>query len=281
MSLDTRAQDRSKQRALITGASSGIGAAFARRLGHEGFGLMLVARRRDRLETLAHQIEREANVAVEALVADLARSDDLAVVEARVAQDPALAILVNNAGFAPSGRFQQTDPALLEAMIQVHVVAVTRLTRAALPHMLARDRGTIINVSSTSAYLADPGSIFNTYAGTKAFVIGFTVGLQEDVQGTGVRIQALCPAWTRTEILEAAGRAWDIPDEYTMPPDQVVDASLAALRLGELVCCPSLHNAELLTQRDQLGNTIFGSTNTTGTLAPRYRSPARESSPTG
>jgi short-subunit dehydrogenase len=164
-------------------------------------------------------------------------------------------------------------------MIRVHVVAMVRLTRAALPRMVARDRGSIVNVSSTSAFLADPGSIFNTYAGTKAFVIGFTVGLQEDVQGTGVRIQALCPAWTRTEILEAAGRPWDIPDAYTMTPDQVAEASLAGLRLGELVCCPSLHDAELLTQLDQLRNTIFSRTNTTGALAPRYRSTEHDSSP--
>jgi short-subunit dehydrogenase len=119
----------------------------------------------------------------------------------------------------------------------------------------------------------DPGSIFNTYAGIKAFIITFTVGLEEDVRGTGVRVQALCPAWTRTEILEAAGRPWDIPDEYTMMPDQVVEASLVGLRLGELVCCPSLHDAELLTQLDQLKDTIFGSTNTTGTLALRYAGP--------
>jgi short-subunit dehydrogenase len=137
--------------------------------------------------------------------------------------------------------------------------------------MLALDRGTIVNVSSTAAFLADAGSIFNTYAATKAFTIAFTVGLFEDIRGTGVRLQALCPAWTRTEILEAAGRPWDIPDEYTMLPDQVVEASLAGLRLGELVCCPSLHDVELLAQLDQLKNTIFGSTNTTGTLAPRYR----------
>lgn len=261
------------RRALITGASSGIGAAFARRLGREGYDLVLVARRADRLETLARQIRGETDVDVEVLVADLARPSDLQVVEERAAQDQGLEMLINNAGFAVNTRFQQTDPALLEAMIRLHVVAVMRLSRAALPQMLARDRGNIVNVSSTSAFLADPGSIFNTYAGTKAFVIAFTVGLHEDVRGTGVRIQALCPAWTRTEILEAAGRPWDVPDEYTMMPDQVVDASFVGLQLGELVCCPSLRDDEQLTQLDQLKNAIFGSTNTTGTLAPRYASP--------
>jgi short-subunit dehydrogenase len=155
-------------------------------------------------------------------------------------------------------------------MIQLHVTAVMRLTGAALPRMLAQDRGTVVNVSSTAAFLADPGSIFNTYAATKAFMISFTVGLQEDIRGTSVRLQALCPAWTRTEILEAAGRPWDIPEEYTMMPDQVVEACLVGLSLGELVCCPSLHDPGLVTQLDDLKDTIFHSTNTTGTLAPRY-----------
>lgn len=267
-------------RAIITGASSGIGTAFAHRLGREGYDLILVARRRDRLLTLAHQIEREAGVSVEVMAADLTRPGDLRALAERADQDPALEMLVNSAGFALNSRFQQTDPALLEAMIGLHVVAVMRLTRAALPRMLERDRGTIVNLSSSSAFLPDPGSIFNTYVGTKAFILAFTVGLYEDVRGTGVRIQALCPAWTRTEILEAAGRPWDIPDEYTMMPDQVVEASLAGLRLGELICCPSLHDAELLIQLDQLGNRIFGSTNTTGTLAPRYLSPESETGTT-
>lgn len=262
---------RIPSRALITGASSGIGAAFAHRLAREGHDLILVARRRDRLETLTRQIEQETDASVEVIAADLARPQDLHSLEVRVARDDALEILVNNAGFAPNSRFQQTNPVHLEDMIRLHAVAVTRLTRAALPRLLAHDRGTIINLSSTSAFLSDPGSIFNTYAATKAFVIAFTVGLAEDVRGTGVRVQALCPAWTRTEILEAAGRAWDVPDEYTMRPEQVVDASLAGLRLGELICCPSLDDAGLLTQLNQLMDTIFGHTNTTGRLAPRYR----------
>lgn len=273
MSAETQLQDTYNRRALITGASSGIGAAFARRMAREGHNLTLVARRRDRLYTLAHQIEREAGVAVEILVADLTQPADLRAVEECVAQDTTLDMLVNNAGFAPSGRFQHTDPAQLEAMISVHAVAVMRLTRAALPGMLARDCGNIVNVSSTAAFLPDPGSIFNTYAGTKAFVISFTVGLHEDVRGTGVKVQALCPAWTRTEIFESAGRAWDVPDEYTMMPDQVVEASLGGLRLGELICCPSLHDAEVLSRVEHLKDALFNSTNTTGQLAPRYVSP--------
>jgi short-subunit dehydrogenase len=265
--------------ALITGASAGLGAAFAQRLGREGYDLVLVARRRDRLLALAQQIAGETGVAVEVLVADLAQPQDLQVVAERVAEDAALEMLVNNAGFSVNRRFQQTDLTLLEAMIRVHIVAVTRLSRTALPRLLARDRGSIVNVVSTAAFLADPGSIWNTYAATKAFVITFTVGLHEDLRSTGVCVQALCPGWTRTEILERAGRPWDVPEDYTMQPDQVVEASLVGLRLGELVCCPSLHDAALLTQLDQLKDTIFGYTNTTGRLAPRYGRAAGQTDP--
>jgi short-subunit dehydrogenase len=192
-------------------------------------------------------------------------------VEERVAGDTALEVLVNCAGFGVNSRFQQTDLAVLEAMVGLHVVAPLRLTHAALPGMLARDHGSIINVASVAAYLADPGSIWNTYAATKAFAITFTIGLYEDVRATGVHVQALCPGWTRTEILEAGGRAWDVPDEYTMRPEQVVEASLDGLRRGEVVCCPSLQNDALLRELDRVKDAIFNQANTTGSLAKRYR----------
>ena len=270
-----------RRRALVTGASAGIGAAFAQRLAREGYDLVLVARRRNRLEALRQQIAHGSGVSVEVLVADLAHPRDLHAVAERVAGDTALEMLVNNAGFGIDRRFQKTDIALLEAMIGVHVVAVTRLTHAALPALLARDRGSIVNVASVAAFLADPGSIWNTYAATKAFVITLTVGLLEDVRGTGVRVQALCPGWTRTEILDRAGRPWDVPEEYTMQPEQVVEASLEGLRLGELVCCPSLHDATLLTHYNEIKDTIYGRANTTGQLAARYGCQAGETAPLG
>jgi uncharacterized protein len=264
-------QTRAPRRALIIGASSGIGAAFARRLGAEGYDLVLVARRRDRLQELAQEIERVSNARVEVLAADLVQPHDLRQMEEHVAGEGTLEILVNCAGFGVNSRFQQTDLVVLEAMVRLHVVAPLRLTHAALPGMLARDRGCIINVASVAAFLADPGSIWNTYAATKAFVVTFTVGLYEDVRATGVHVQALCPGWTRTEILEAGGRAWDVPEAYTMQPEQVVEASLDGLRRGELVCCPSLHDDALLQELERAKDAIFYQANTTGTLARRYR----------
>jgi short-subunit dehydrogenase len=175
--MHTDDRSRTARRALIAGASSGIGAAFARRLGAEGYDLVLVARRRDRLAALAHEVEAAAGVGVEVIAADLAQPHELRLVEERTMGDEALEILVACAGFGVNSRFQQSDPAVLEAMIRLHTVAPMRLTRAAFPRMLARDRGSIINVASTAAFLADPGSIWNTYAATKAFVVTFTAGL--------------------------------------------------------------------------------------------------------
>ena len=259
------------RRAFVTGASSGIGAAFARRLGAEGYDIILVARRRDRLQALAQEIEGISSARVEVIAADLAEPHDLRRVEERVAKEEALELLVNCAGFGVNSRFQQTDPAVLEAMVRLHVVAPLRLTHAALPGMLARNHGSIINVASVAAFLADPGSIWNTYAATKSCLLTFTVGLYEDVRATGVQIQALCPGWTRTEILEAGGRAWDVPEAYTMQPEQVVEASLDGLRRGELVCCPSLRDDTLLRELSRVKDAVFNQANTTGTLAIRYR----------
>jgi short-subunit dehydrogenase len=242
-------------------------------LGAEGYDLLLVARRRDRLRELAQEIESVSNVRLEVIAADLAQPHDLRRVEERVAKDEAIEMLVNCAGFGVNSRFQQTDLAVLEAMVRLHVVAPLRLTHAALPGMMARDHGTIINVASVAAFLADPGSIWNTYAATKAFVVTFTEGLYEDVRATGVHVQALCPGWTRTEILEAGGRAWDVPEAYTMQPEQVVEASLDGVRRGELVCCPSLHDDTLLQELKRAQDAIYSQANTTGTLARRYRHP--------
>jgi short-subunit dehydrogenase len=268
--MDAHDRSRTARRALIAGASSGIGAAFAQRFGAAGYDLALIARRRDRPDALAHEIEGASGVSVEAVVADLAQAQDLRRVEERIMQDDALELLVNCAGFAVISPFHLTDPALLEAMIRLHTVAPMRLTDAALPGMRARDRGSIINVASSGAFLANPDSIWNTYAATKAFVLTFTEGLHEDLSGTGVHVQALCPGWTRTEILQSARRPWDKPDEVTMTPEQVVEASLDGLRRGELICCPGLHDEALLVRLKQAKDAIFNEMNTTGTLARRY-----------
>ncbi|MDQ3699285.1 MAG: SDR family NAD(P)-dependent oxidoreductase, partial [Chloroflexota bacterium] len=181
-----------------------------------------------------------------------------------------LALLVNNAGFTHATRFARLEPDAIEAMIRVHVVALVRLTRAALPGMLARGAGAVINVSSMLGFWPVPLGAGLTYAATKAFVTAFSRGLDREVARRGVRVQTLCPGWTRTELLERAGRPWDIPEAATMTPEAVVEASLAGLRLGEAVCLPSVHDPALLDHLDALAADLLAAAGSTGTTAPRY-----------
>ena len=228
---------RTRRRALVTGASSGLGAAFAEALARRGFDLVIVARRRERLEALADELRDRCEVAVQVLVADLTQAADLQAIESHVASDAALTILVNNAGFGTIGRFAALDPDRDEAEVRLNVLALSRLTRAALPGMIARGLGGIINVSSVTALL--PGPYHATYGATKAFVNSFTEALHEELHGTGVRVQALCPGFTRTEFQERAGVASrNVPSFAWMTPEYVVEASLIGLRRGTLVCVP-------------------------------------------
>jgi uncharacterized protein len=225
-------------RALVTGASSGIGEAFARRLAAQGTALVLVARREDRLEALA----KELDVAVEVLAADLADADDLRRVEARAAAatDP-IDLLVNNAGFGTTGPFHTLDVEREEEELRVNVLAVVRLSRAALPGMVERKQGAVVNVSSLAAFQPDPGNA--VYGATKAFVLSFSEALAEEVRKTGVRVQCLCPGYTRTEFQTTAEYETSrIPKAVWQTPEQVVDASLAALDRGKVLCIPGPHN---------------------------------------
>ena len=183
--------------ALVTGASSGIGAAFAERLARDGYDLILVARRRERLEALAEHLRAVHGAGASVLAADLSRAGELAAVEQRLAEETALALLVNNAGFGGYMPFKDLDPDRAEELIGVQVIAVTRLTRAALPGMLARGRGAIVNVSSRLAFSGPLGSPplpkRATYAAAKAYINTFTQILADELAGTGVQVQALCP----------------------------------------------------------------------------------------
>lgn len=225
--------------ALVTGASSGIGAAYAERLAQEGYGLVLVARREARLRALAEALREQHGVEVEVLRADLARSDDLARVEARLATLPDLRLLVNNAGFGLAGTFAEKDVAGMDAMIRVHVLAAVRLTRAALPMMLAQGRGAIVNVSSLVAFYPMSGSVI--YGATKSYLNAFTEALHQELMGTGVRVQALCPGFTRTEFQAAADVSTEgIPDVAWMAPEAVVARSLRDLHNGRVISVPGL-----------------------------------------
>jgi short-subunit dehydrogenase len=225
--------------ALITGASSGIGRAFADRLATDGYALILVARRRERLEAVAGEL-RAGGARVEVLAADLADPAGLQTVEKRLAAGD-IAMLVNNAGFAAYGPFVEMDPDVAEQQIALHCTALVRLTRAALPAMVTRGAGAVVNVSSNLAF---SGSIRlerpkrATYAGTKAFINAFTQILAQELEGTGVKVQALCPALVRSEFHDrVGGRPPGIP---ATEPSDIVRASIAGLALGEVLCVPTL-----------------------------------------
>ncbi|MCX8073646.1 MAG: SDR family oxidoreductase [Candidatus Binatia bacterium] len=223
-----------RQKALVTGASAGIGAAFAARLARDSFDLILVARDQKRLEARAKELKQEHGVEVDVLPADLTKPAQCAQVE-KAARG--LDLLVNNAGFGTFGSFWKLDIEREEEEIRLNVVALVRLTHAALPSMVERGQGAIINVSSLASFQPMP---FNaTYGATKAYVTSFTEALAEELRGTGVKVQALCPGFTRTEFQQRAGlHVSRLPAFLWMSPEEVVDASLAALRQGQVVVVP-------------------------------------------
>jgi short-subunit dehydrogenase len=230
----------SKGTAVVTGASSGIGAVYADRLAHRGYDLVLVARDQARLDDLAARLRAEAGVAVEVLRADLSRRDDIRRVEVRL-QGGDVVALVNNAGIAVAGPTVDMDPDSLEAMVQLNVIAATRLARAVAPGLAARGRGDIINIASVAGLRGDQPSISVGYSASKAYILAFSEGLGSELAPRGVRVQAVLPGVTRTEIWEKGGIDVDtMPAEIIMDTADMVDAALAGLDLGEGVTIPSL-----------------------------------------
>lgn len=226
--------------ALVTGASAGIGREFCRQLAARGHDLIVVARDGTRLQALAAELIERHGVTVEVLVADLARDADVDRVVERIAQADSLALLVNNAGFGTTGSVATAPPGPQEQMLRVHVLAPMRLTRAALPGFLGRRRGAVVNVSSVASFIYSPGSV--NYCASKAYLTTFTEGLALELEGTGVRAQALCPGFTRTEFHQRMGPdAGSRPKSMWMTAESVVRASLAQLdRNGPVICVPGL-----------------------------------------
>jgi short-subunit dehydrogenase len=238
------ARGRSRGLAVVTGASSGIGEAFALELARRRYDLVVVARRRRRLERLARALREEWGARTEVLPADLTRPTGLRAVEGRLETEPRLRLLVNDAGLGDFGPFWKSERAREDAEIRLNVLAVVRLTHAALPGMVRRRRGAVINVSSTAAFAPCPN--FATYGATKAFVNCFTEALHEELRGSGVLVQALCPGLTHTEIFDRAKvDTSGLPRFLWMEPDAVVEESLSALERGETVCVPGLGNRAL------------------------------------
>jgi short-subunit dehydrogenase len=232
-------------RALITGASAGIGACFARALARRRYDLILVARRLGRLEALARELEEGFGVRAEALPADLTAEADLARVRERIGEAE-LDLLINNAGFGAPGRFWETDLAVQDSMHRLHVIATVQLTHAALRGMTARNRGAIINVSSVAGF-AQGGS--TSYSATKAWMNSFTEGLYLELKraGSPVRVQALCPGFTYSEFHDVARMDRSlVPKSWWMEAEEVVAASLAGLERGELFVVPGLRYKALV-----------------------------------
>ena len=220
--------------ALITGPTSGLGAGYARRFARDGYDLVLVARDIARLEDLAVELRAANGIDVEVLAADLSVADDRYRVVQRLAAG--VRVLVNNAGFGTSGEFWTTDPALLQRQLDVNVTAVMHLTRAALPPMLEAGAGSVINIASVAGLLSGRGS---TYSASKAWVVFFSEGLANGLDGTGVGVHAVCPGFVRTEFHQRAGiEMASIPAPLWLTVDDVVSESLADIDKGKVVSIP-------------------------------------------
>jgi uncharacterized protein len=225
--------------ALISGASSGIGAIYADRLAHRGYDLVLVARNRQRLEIVGAEIGRRTRRKIEVLAADLTDPAGLAMVEWELRTNPRIDMLVNNAGIGATAPLLGSELDRMSQMIALNVGAITRLTYAAAPPFVARGVGTIINIASIDA--VHPEILNGVYAGTKAFVLAFSRSLHHELNGKGVRIQVVLPGATATDFWGIAGTPVEqLPAELVMPAGEMVDAALAGLDQGELVTLPSL-----------------------------------------
>ena len=225
--------------ALITGASSGIGAVYADRLARRGYDLILVARNAERLGTLATKLTDETSRSVEILVADLTYPADRSRVEKVLRTDASITLLLNNAGVGATAPLLQSDIGKMDAMIALNVSVPTYLAYAVAPAFVARGTGTIINIASIVAIA--PELLNGVYGGSKAFVLAFSQSLHHELAGKGIRIQAVLPGATATEFWNLAGMpVANLPDGIVMSAGAMVDAALAGLDQGELVTLPSL-----------------------------------------
>ncbi|TVT92666.1 SDR family oxidoreductase [Pseudomonas sp. RGB] len=230
---------QSKGYALITGASSGIGATYADRLARQGYDLILVARNQHRLERLATQLNADTQRDIQVVVADLNLPADLARIEQILHDDSRISLLVNNAGIGATAPLLDSDADKMEAMILLNVLALTRLAKAAATNFVAQGRGTLINIGSIVAVA--PKLLNGVYGGTKAFVQAFSESLEHELSDKGVRVQVVLPGATATEFWDVAGLpVSNLPETMVMTAQNLVDAALAGLAQGEKVTIPSL-----------------------------------------
>ena len=217
--------------AVITGASSGIGLAFARKLASEGYHLIITARRKERLDEIAHELQEKYGKVIEVISADLSKLEDIEMVSQKIQESKNLEILVNNAGYGLPGKFVDNDPVKQQDMLMVHNVASFQLCRSAVPIMLKNDKGTIINVASISGLMVKFGNV--TYNATKSFLIVLSQSLQEELKYSNIKIQALCPGMTRSEFHNTEElKIFDksaVPKNFWMTSETLVKKSFKAL----------------------------------------------------
>jgi short-subunit dehydrogenase len=233
--------------AFITGASSGIGEAFARKLAERGYNLIITARRKELLEQLSAELTDRHHVEVQVVVADLAKENDLQKTESHLKRKKDLEILINNAGYGIHSAFTKVEPKRWHEMIYVHILASTRLCHAALTIMKPRNKGYIINVSSVAALIPVAGVV---YTGTKSYLNNFSRLLQQELRPTGIKIQALCPGFTHSGFHDTDEyENWErstVPAPFWMTTERVVDTSLKALSRKKVVVVPGFLNRILV-----------------------------------
>ncbi len=254
--------------AVVTGASSGIGAVYADRLAKRGHDLILVARNGARLKSLSARLTNETGQSVKVIRTDLSNKAELAKVEATLRSDPSITMLVNNAGTASVAPLLNADVEKMEEMIALNVTALTRLTYAAAPGFVTRGAGTIINIASIVGI--SPETLNGVYGATKAYVLALSHSLQHELADKGIRIQAVLPGVTATELWDIAGLPYqNLPAEIVMSAEDMVDAALVGLDQGELVTIPPLHDGDEWTRFEAARRAIsqrFGNS----VPAPRY-----------
>ncbi|WP_216841107.1 SDR family oxidoreductase [Acidobacterium sp. S8] len=229
----------SKGSAVITGASSGIGAIYADQLASWGYDLILVARNRERLSTVAKRVREDTGRSVEIIVADLSDRGDLAHVEETLRTNASITLLVNNAGVGVPTPFLAADIGKIDQMIELNVTALVRLTYAVMPAFVARSKGAVINISSALGIA--PELLNGVYGGTKAFVLAFGLSLHKEFSGRGIRIQTVVPGATATDFWDISATPLNgLPAEVVMDADEMVEAAIAGFELGETITIPSL-----------------------------------------
>jgi short-subunit dehydrogenase len=262
--------DTAKGVALVTGASSGIGAVYADRLARRGHDLILVARDTTKLTALAERLRSTTRRQVELLPADLTRKEDLLRVEKRLQSDERIDLLVNNAGVGATSELVASDVDQLENMIELNVTALTRLTRAVAPGMAQRGKGALINIASIVALA--PDLLNGTYAGSKAFVLAFTQSLNHELAAKGIQVQAVLPGATSTDFWNVAGvPVSHLPSDIVMNVEEMVDAALVGFDRKELVTIPSLPDAGDW-ERFDAARKALGPNLSRSTAASRYTS---------